>query len=42
MRAEDLKSWLAGVVAEEQEGREGEAARARGAGDKWRMFVELV
>ena len=35
MRAEDLKSWLAGVVAEEEEGKEG-------AGDKWRMFVELV
>ena len=42
MRAEDLKSWLAGVVAEEKEGEEGAAARARGAGDKWRTFVELV
>ena len=35
MRAEDLKSWLAGVEAEEEDGREG-------AGDKWRVFVSLV
>ena len=35
MRADDLKSWLAAVVAEEEEGKEG-------AGDTWRIFVELV
>ena len=39
MRAEDLKSWLAGVEAEEEQGEEG---GMEGAGDTWRLFVELV
>ena len=39
MRAEDLKSWLAGAEAEEEQGEEG---GKEGAGDNWRLFVELV
>ena len=39
MRAEDLKSWLAGVEAEEEQEEEG---GKEGAGDTWRLFVELV
>ena len=35
MRAEDLKSWLAGAVAEEEQ-------EVEGAGDNWRLFVDLV
>ena len=35
MRAEDLKGWLAGMEAEEEQGIEG-------AGDHWRLFVKLV
>ena len=37
MRSEDLKDWLCGVEAEEEEG-EG----LPGRGDTWRMLVALV
>ena len=35
MQAADLKTWLAGVKDDEENGTEG-------AGDRWRIFVKLV
>ena len=35
MCAKDIKEWLAGVVEEEKEGKEG-------AGDNWRLFLSRI
>ena len=41
MRAEDIKAWLAGIKREEEAARKGEEGQ-EGAGDTWRLFVQLI
>ena len=40
MRAEDLKEWLRGAEEEERARRKGEEGH-EGAGDRWRLLVQL-
>ena len=35
MKAKDINQWLRGIIEEE-------AINKEGAGDKWRIFVELM
>ena len=41
MRAEDVKGWLSGMEREERARKEGVEGQ-EGAGDSWRLFVQLL